>query len=291
MALLYGLGAAPAFGDPETEVMPVRGAGLAYQARGTGETVLALHGALSDLRVWYRLGPALAKNRRFVAYTQRYFGAQAWPDKGENFSRETHVADLIAFIEGLGAGPVHLVTWSYGGDIGTRAMLRRPDLFRSAAHYEPSLGTLLGGVEGGADAEVAFTAAFAPTRQALQAGKIERAAILFLETVFGLPAGSLRQEPEPLQSLVRDNARTLPAFLQMPAGPPVSCRDLAGIAAPVLIVRGEHTHARYSLIAERMASCLPKAELTTLVGAGHDGPYWDPEDFAAMIRDFHAGLE
>lgn len=290
MALLCGLGAAPASGEPETGVMPVEGAGLAYQARGTGEVVLALHGALSDLRVWYRLGPALAKDRRFVGYTQRYFGPQDWPDEGERFSRETHVADLIAFIEGLDAGPVHLVTWSYGGDIGTRAMLRRPDLFRSAAHYEPSLGSLLGGIEGGADAEIAFAAAFAPTRQALQAGRIESAGFLFLETVFGLPAGSLRQEPEPLPSLVRDNARTLPAFLAMPLGAPVSCRDLAGIAAPVLIVRGEQTHRRYSLIAERMVACLPEAKLATMVGAGHDGPYWDPEDFAAMIRDFHAGL-
>lgn len=291
MALLFGLNASPALGDPVTDVMPVEGAGLAYQTRGTGEVILALHGALSDLRVWYRLGPALAKERRFVAYTQRYFGPRDWPDEGENFSRETHVADLIAFIEGLGTGPVHLVTWSYGGDVGTRAMLRRPDLFRSAAHYEPSLGTLLGGIEGGADAEVAFGAAFAPTREALQAGRIEGAGFLFLETVFGLPAGSLRQEPEPLPGLVRDNARTLPAFLRMPAGLPISCRDLAGIMAPVLIVRGEHSHARYSLIAERMAACLPKAKLTTMIGAGHDGPYWDPEDFAAMIRDFHGGLE
>jgi hypothetical protein len=47
---------------------------------------------------------------------------------------------------------VHLVTWSYSGETGLHAMLRKPELFRSAVHYEPVLDRLVNEVAGGAHA-------------------------------------------------------------------------------------------------------------------------------------------
>ena len=72
--------------------------------------VLFVHGAISDRRVWNSYQPLISEDRRFVAYTQRYFGTDDWPDSSGNFQRSTHVQDLIAFVEGLNAGAVHLVT-------------------------------------------------------------------------------------------------------------------------------------------------------------------------------------
>ncbi len=262
--------------------LTVNGARLAYVDQGAGAPIVAVHGALSDLRIWQALGATLAVDNRFIALTQRYFGADAWPDAASHFSRETHIADLIAFIQALDAGPVHLVTWSYGGEVGLYAMQRRPDLFRSAVHYEPSLGALLTGIDGGPDAQADFAATLAPALAALQAGRVEDAGLRFLEAVFSLPPGGAEREPEAMQALVRDNARTLAPFLQLPSPPALADADLATIETPVLAVHGARTHARYKLIAEKLVSALPNAALTVLSDVNHDGPYREPAAFAAQ---------
>ena len=46
---------------------------------------------------------------------------QPWDDSGARFSQPMHAADLAAFIQSLGAGPVHVVAWSYGGSVATLA--------------------------------------------------------------------------------------------------------------------------------------------------------------------------
>jgi pimeloyl-ACP methyl ester carboxylesterase len=51
---------------------------------------------------------AVVKCHRFIAYTQRYFGAKPGPDDGKNFSIATDADDLAKFITALNAGPVHL---------------------------------------------------------------------------------------------------------------------------------------------------------------------------------------
>ncbi len=255
-------------------------------------TFLYMTAAVTALLVvfWRPYAPLLSGSKRFIAYSQRYFGTEDWPDAAKHFSREVHVADLIGLVEALGAGPVHLVTWSYGGEVASYAMLRRPDLFRSAVHFEPSLGALLAEVEGGAEAQTRFAATLEPAIEALSAGRSEAAAFLFIDAVFGLPPGTMAREPAPAPALVRDNARTLAPILRMAPGAPLSCADLAALDKPVLILRGELTQARYRMAAEAMAACLPKARLATMVEVGHDGPYWPPEDFAAMIKAFHAAL-
>ncbi len=262
------------------------GAEFEFTDSGNGDLIVAVHGAVSDFRVWTDLAPPLSARHRFVTYSQRYFGSLPWIDRGVNFSRDTHINDLIELVETLNAGPATLLTWSYGGDIGTHAMLRRPDLFCAAVHYEPSLGGLLRNTPGGQDAQDAFVTALNPAIEALGRGRIEDAGFLFLEAVLGLPPGAGRDEPEPWPSIVRDNARTLPLLLGLEAGAPISEEQLACIGRPVLIVHGEHALPRYRLIAERMQDCLPNASIEILPGVGHDGPCRKPKDFAQMVTQF-----
>ena len=281
----------PAWPDlPAVRHVTVDGARLAYVDQGAGAPIVAVHGALSDLRIWQALGSRLAADNRFVALTQRYFGADDWPDAAAHFSRETHIADLIAFIEALDAGPVHLVTWSYGGEVGLYAMQRRPDLFRAAVHYEPSIGALLNAIAGGPEAQADFAATLAPALAALKAGQVEDAGFRFLEAVFSLPPDGARREPEAMHALVRDNARTLAPFLQLAPPPTLTDADLAAMKAPMLIVHGDRTHRRYKLIAETLVAVLPNARAAVMPGVNHDGPYRNAAALASLICDFHARL-
>lgn len=281
------LGAPPALAA-ESGMMPVEGAELAYFEQGEGTPIVFVHGAISDARVWEGYAERIAEEGRFVAYTQRYFGTADWPDDGANFTRETHITDLIAFVEGLDAGPVDLVTWSYSGEIATYAAMRRPDLFRSMIHYEPDVEALLADLPGADAARAQFGATVGPAIAALTAGDMEAGALRFIESVFRMPEGSADGEPEPFPTYWRENGRTLPAFGGMAPGAPISCADLGQLKVPTLVVLGTETLVQWAMIAERMVDCSGNALLARMDGVTHDGPYKRPDRFADLILGFRA---
>lgn len=261
---------------------------LPQVSEGEGRTVLFVHGSISDHRVWEPLRAVIGERARFVAYDMRYFGESPWPDEGEGFSIDAHADDLVAQIEALGGDPVDLVTWSYSGEIALRAARARPELFRSMVHYEPAIPSLLADVPGAQAATQAYRAGFGPAVAKLEAGDTEAAALRFVEVVFKWEPGRAEREPEAWQSIWRLNGRTLPVQFAAPKGAELDCHDLAGIDVPTLVIGGGETFAYYALIAARVADCLPGAELATMDGVGHDGPYSEPEAFARRVLDFVA---
>lgn len=285
------LGALIAAAPAAAETSRVAGAELSYVSDGEGTPVLFVHGAISDRRVWEPYRERIARNHRFIAYDQRYFGTADWPDEAESFSADTHAADLVALIETLEDEAVHLVTWSYSGDVGSRAVLRRPDLFRSLIHFEPAVESLLAGVPGASRATTEMFSAFGPAMTAVEEGRLEDSALRFLDAVFELPSGAADEEPEPWPTIWRDNGRTVPPFLAATEGESVSCAALGELPVPTLVVQGDRSFARFSMMAERLAACQPNAVLVTLEGVNHDGPYRRPEEFGAMIEHFIALVE
>ena len=275
----------------EEKQLQVNGTTLSYVDEGAGAPVVFVHGAISDRRVWDAYRPKITGQRRFIAYTQRYFGNGDWPDKAQHFSRETHTTDLIGFVEALDAGPVHLVTWSYSGGIGTYAALRRPDLFRAIVHFEPSAKALMTGLPGSAAARTEMFKKFGPAMSAVKAEEVEVAALRFLEAVFKMPEGAAANEPEPWPTYWRENGRTIPPFIAMHPGAPISCEELGALTVPTLVVQGQNTYTRYSMMAENLARCQTNALLVTMPGVNHDGPYRKPDEFAALIENFLALVE
>lgn len=273
----------------ERDAMQIGDTTLPYVDEGDGAPVVFVHGAISDLRVWEPYRARIGEAYRFVAYTQRYFGAGTWPDNTDDFQRSTHVDDLVSFVEGLDAGPVHLVTWSYSGEIGIHAMLRRPDLFRSAVHYEPVLDQLVAGAPGGENATRELFSEFGPAISAAQEGRGEDAALRFIEAVFELPEGGAVGESG--EEMWRQNGRTVLPYISMEPPLDVDCSRLASLDAPMLVVQGETSYTRFAIMAERVASCARNALVVTLPNANHDGPYRSSEAFGDMIEGFLAIVE
>ena len=273
------------------ETTAVEGADLRYVSDGEGTPVVFVHGAISDHRVWEPYRERIARNHRFIAYDQRYFGTDEWPDEAEHFSIDTHADDLVALLEALEDEPAHVVTWSYSGDVASRAVLRRPDLFRSLIHFEPAVGSLMAGLPGASRATGEMFSRFGPAMLAVEEGRLEDSALRFLDAVFDLPEGAADDEPEPWPTIWRDNGRTVPPYLASPEGESVSCAALADVRVPTLVVQGGRSFTRYSMMAERVADCQPNAVIVTLAGVNHDGPYRKPEEFGEMIERFVALIE
>ena len=94
--------------SPSAKAVEINGVRLHYVEQGSGEPIVFVHGAFSDLRIWEPIREQIAKRDRFIAYTQRYFGTGAWPDEGKTFGVATDADDLLKFITSLNVGPVHL---------------------------------------------------------------------------------------------------------------------------------------------------------------------------------------
>ena len=149
---------------------------------------------LTDLRAWEPVREEIAKRYRFIAYTQRYFGTEPWPDEGKNFSIATHADDLAKFITALNAGPVHLVGWSHGGLVAVTAAVSDPSLVRSLILYEANVISVLPAESPeGKIAREDRAKMLGPYVAAAKTGDFIKAAKLLQEAVFQLPARRVRQ--------------------------------------------------------------------------------------------------
>ena len=264
----------------------VNGVQLTVVEQGKGTPVVFVHGALSDYRVWDLQREAVAQRYRFVSYTQRYFGTDPWPDDGKNFSATTHAADLAEFVRGLNSGPVHLVSWSYGGLVATLMALEHPELVRSQTLFEPTIRSLITDLPEGKAAVAEVVDIYAPGVAAAKSGATRRATELFMEAVFRLPPGGFDGEPEAWRKIWLDSARTTPLQVAAPPPPVITCDRLKATKSPTLVMRGANTYPMWSLISDQMVRCVPGSRLTIISDVNHDGPMRDPAAFNAALLGF-----
>ncbi|WP_299774034.1 alpha/beta hydrolase [uncultured Tateyamaria sp.] len=106
-----------------------------YVEQGDGAPVILIHGggAGADGRGNFERNLSMyAKGYRAIAYDMPGFGLTDRPDPDDYaYTQDSREEHLIAFIEALGLGPVHLVGNSMGGSTACGAALRRPDLVSS----------------------------------------------------------------------------------------------------------------------------------------------------------------
>jgi pimeloyl-ACP methyl ester carboxylesterase len=63
------------------------------------------------------------------------------------------------------------------------------------------------------------------------------------------------------------------------------------MAIPTLIVVGKNTYARYAMIAEKAADCLPNSDIKIMENVNHDGPMRKIQEFGGLVEDFIASVK
>src|SRR5437899_3194576 len=270
-----------------TKEVEINGFRAKYVEQGSGEPMVFVHGAPGDLRAWEPIRKGIASKYRFIAYNQRYFGTEPWPDDGKNFSIPTLADDLATFIMSFNTGPVHLVSWSFGGLVAMQAAVKNPSLVRSLILYEPNVISVLpaDSAEGRAAREER-SKMLAPIIAAMKGGDAVQAAKLAREAWLQLGPGGFDREPQTVQTRVLDNARTMLLIWGAPAPPAITCDMLKNFPQPTLVMRGEKTQMSNVLISETISRCVPGAQLVVLQNVNHDGPSRDPVAFTGAVFEF-----
>lgn len=277
---------AAAISGPTIKEVEIDGVRLQYVEQGSGEPIVFVHGAFSDLRIWEPVREQVAQNYRYIAYTQRYFGTKPWPDDGKQFSVATDAGDLAQFISALDLRPVHLVTRSRGGAVAVAALLKDPSLARSLTLHEPGLFSMIPDTAEGKLARANRGKFVAPAASMAKSGDAAQAVRLFFEGEYQLGPNGFDRLPEATREMLLDNARTAPLLFGSAPPPPVTCEMLKSLKLPTLVTHGEKTHAHSKLISDAVSRCLPGARQVSFPNFAHDAPSRDPAAFVAAVFEF-----
>jgi esterase len=224
-----------------------------------------VHGSLNDYRIWAAQMAPFAARYRVIALSLRHYYPERWNGKGDDFSIEQQARDVVAFIRQLGAGKVHLIAHSRGGNVGLQVAKWNPELLRSVVLADASgLEGLLPPGASGDSAANGSSQARKLLRERLQAGEVDRGLAEYADYTTG--PGTWAKMPEDQRQLRRDNVWTIVADTSRPE---TTCTEGAKITVPVLLINGEVSPSRYRLMFDAFQGCLNERERVIIPGASH----------------------
>jgi len=280
-ALLLSVTQAVAVETPKQ--ITANGTALTYVEEGKGVPVVLVHGAVGDYRTWTGEMADFASRYHVIAYSLRSHYPNTWTDGP--YSAQVHTADLVALLQALNLGPVHLVGHSYGGLMAAVVAREHPELVRTLVLAEPSLNGLIAANED-AKAQLAQVGTVMKTAQGLvQKGESEQAVIAFIDFV-NEPGGGFKGIPEFYGNGMLQNASTVKPLLASPPPPSFTCDDAKTMTVATLLVEGQLTHEFRRMVNAELQRCLPHAERTVVPGAAHPLEMVKPQEFNAAVLQF-----
>ena len=267
------------------QTLRVNGYDMAYLELGRGAPLICVHGTLGDFRTWSAVMGPLSKTRRVISHSLRRFFPEHWDGVGDDYLMAQHVADVIGFIEKLGAGPVDLLGHSRGGHISFRIAEQRPELLRKLILAEPG-GELDRSLDPAADPGPSPRASrIAVSAEKVRDGDIEGALMLFVDMIDG--EGAWARLPEAARQQLRDNARTLIGQVGENRQP-FTKAEAESIRTPTLFIGGADTEGALPAVLRALSAHVPGARTAMIAGARHWMFDQAPQEFCAIVEGFLA---
>jgi aspartate dehydrogenase len=242
---------------------------------GAGPTLLLLHGIGSSAPSWQRQFDRLAGDYTLIAPDLRGYGDS--PDPAGPYALDDVADDLAAL---LGGARAHIVGVSFGALAALALVRRHPGLVRSLVLSDTTLGR---GFLGPDELKAWVAGRYALSAE-LQTRAGERAAEI---------AGP-HAAPDVLAAIASNMRRARPAGYNAVADI-IAATDargwLATVAAPTLVVCGEHDGVVGLALSQTIAEQIPDARLAAIPGAGHQPNVETPDAFAAAVRAFVDAIE
>lgn len=255
---------------------------LEYEARGSGEPVILIHGALiADSFRPLLAEPRLTQRYRLINYHRR--GYQGSSRTADPVSIARQAADCRSLLHHLGIERAHVVGHSYGGVIALQLRLAAPEVVHSLALLEPALMA-------GASAEE-YRDSLMQGERRYREGDARVVVDEFLRARFGAGYREPLDDvlPGAFEQAVADAGTSfeleLSALLDWRFGE----SEARGIIQPVLAVLGADSEALWPRFRETyrlLLAWLPHAEGFVLPGAAHGLQMQNPRGMAVALADF-----
>ena len=249
------------------------------RAGGWGPTVLLVHAGIADRRMWDdQVGPLADAGWTVVRADLPGFGET--PPPARPVALWAALRDLL---DHLGVDRVVVVGASLGGRAAVELALAAPGRVRALV--------LVGsGLAGHPFQEPALFDLWDQSESAIARGDHQDAARVEIDTwVVGLGRDPSAVDPE-VRRRVRD--MLLVAYehgeAELEEPDPAAAARLGEVAAPALVVVGEHDRPDIHAMADALAAGIPGAERVLLGGTAHLPNMERPEEFNRVVLDFLA---
>lgn len=262
------------------------GTELAYVEVGQGEPIIFVHGGLQDYRMWEGHLERFAGLYRAIAYSRRnHFPNEVSPDGVADAAADAHGEDLAGFVRALGLSKVRIVAHSSGAHAALFFAATHPDRVISLALNESPATGLLAAVPDAAEMLKEWGRSQAPARDAFKAGDTRIGIPLFVDAVGGPGAYERRSDAHKKMNLENVASAQADATTKRPR-PVFTCEMAKAIGAPTLLSGGERSPKFFSLIMDRLESCLSHRERITIAGSSHTVPSETPEAYDQAVLAF-----
>ena len=279
------------------ESLDVNGVKLSFVEKGTGSSVILIHGIPTDYRAWENQTEVLSKSFRALSYSRRC----AYPNQNKNYETSTienNAEDLGGFIDLKEAKPAHLIGHSYGAFVALYYAYKHPEAVRSLVLIEPYVPSLI--IEDPQNRveilslllrkpSVALAAqnfldkSLHPALKYLDQGNDEKAVEIFLDGVQGKP-NAISQLKDSDKLMMLNNAGTIRELTLKP--PHFTNKEANTISRPTLLISGENTTKALCAIAEEVSANIPKIQVTKIPNSAHFPHFENPEATNAAITRF-----
>lgn len=240
---------------------------------GEGDAIVFLHANTFSWRNWIPQLDALSGRYRCVALDIRGYGSS---DRTEPLEIERYAHDVADVCAHLGIARTHVVGISLGGLVAQAVAVEHPRLVH---------GLVLANTTGGTDPAVADRVRRAAAT--IRAEGLQQVLAASFEASFS--ARFLQRHPDRVRALRREfgSADPLAVAATTEAVTRYDARArLPRIAAPTLVIHGEHDALMGRENSELLTREIPDARLVVLPQAGHFSNIECPEDFNRELVRF-----
>jgi pimeloyl-ACP methyl ester carboxylesterase len=266
------------------KTIQVGGQELTYVELGSGEPLVLVHSAVTDLRNWSQQIDELAKRYRVIAYSQRYHYPNKATGKEGDFTFDQNAADLLALITQLNLGKVHVIGNAYGGAVVVNAAIKEPTLFRSLTVMEPPFEALLPELQASATRYARNQIFSMVRREILKRHNVEGAMHTFVD--WSRTSGTWDALSIDGRQRYLDNGNALAAYSAHPEAPAFSCDDGKKLSVPLLVVQGEASAPNHRIISSTLTECVAGAKRVVITQAGHEMHRENAAEFNKAVLEF-----
>ena len=257
---------------------------IAYEARGSGEPLVLLHGWTGFRQDFESHFDALSASHRLLVPDMRGHGESTHTGDPASYTFEALVQDLVGFMAGVAEEPCHLLGHSMGGMIALRAALAKPAAIRSLllmdTNAEPLAHTNQDALQmAGTVAREQGMAALAQILRNLETRSPTRTpAVLAHEARAGEDYWAWRAarisaiDPQAYDTFVHAMVEQTSQVARLPE-----------IAVPTLVMVGSQDR-EFLQPSGILAAGIPDAWLLQIPGAAHQPQYEAPERWLEAIR-------